>query len=305
MNFLFGPQPEKITKLPSNQLDSLFKNKNILIVGGTAGIGKALAISSLKRGSAVTVVGRRKPDQDLEKAKFIQKDLTLMRDAAKLPSDIDLSKYDIAVFTNGIMPSGKRVETKEGIEIDMAVSCLSRFSILKYFATKKFGASRSDRNAKPRLFLMGYPGKEISLENVDDLNSEKNYNLMNAHMNTVVANDSFVTHFAKSLPNANVYGLNPGLIKTEIRDNALGKGSWLSYFAESIISAFNPTTTSYSENTLVHLLVSPELETKSDIAFGPDLSILKKNSFLEKDNNYERIIKNIEGLLDKALHATF
>ncbi|KAJ3252709.1 hypothetical protein HK103_001322 [Boothiomyces macroporosus] len=305
MNYLFGPPVEKINKLSSDQLEALFKNKNILIVGGTAGIGKALAIASLNRGSNVTVVGRRNPGQDLEKAKFIQKDLTLMRDASKLPNDIDLSKYDIAVFTNGIIASNERVLTKEGVEIDMAVSCLSRFAILKHFVSKKFAANRFDKKVKPRLFLMGFPGKDITVEDVDDMNSEKKYSLMNAHMNTVVANDAFVTYFAKALPNTNVYGLNPGLIKTEIRDNALGKGSWLSFITESVIGAFYPTTTTFAENTLVHLMVSPELENKTDTSFGPDLSILKRNSFLEKDNNYERIIKSIDGLLDKALGATF
>lgn len=75
---------------------------------------------------------------------------------------------------------------------------------------------------------MGFPGTENTCS-VDDFNSEKNYSVVVAHMNTVVGNEALVSWLSGQLgSSANLYGLNPGMIKTEIRDSYLVKGSWLS-----------------------------------------------------------------------------
>jgi NAD(P)-dependent dehydrogenase (short-subunit alcohol dehydrogenase family) len=144
----FSSNPFK--KLSEDSLKDLCKNKNVLIVGGTfyllrghfshyisligtAGIGKALAISLLKHGAQVTIVGRRDPDASLAQAKFVRKDLSLLKNAQSLADDVDASLLDIIVFTNGIICSPERKETSEGIEIDLGVSYLSRyFTLLKY-----------------------------------------------------------------------------------------------------------------------------------------------------------------------------
>lgn len=47
--------------LSEEELKTRLNKKNILVVGGTAGIGQALAVSCSKRGANVTVVGRRTP----------------------------------------------------------------------------------------------------------------------------------------------------------------------------------------------------------------------------------------------------
>ena len=79
-----------LTKLSESSLLSNLQNKNILIIGGTAGIGKALALSLIKRNSNITIVGRRTPSEDiLSKVTFVKKDLTLLKDAVSLYKDID------------------------------------------------------------------------------------------------------------------------------------------------------------------------------------------------------------------------
>ena len=44
-------------------------------------------------------------------------------------------------------------------------------------------------------------------------------------MNTVAGNEAMVLDGASRYPAINFYGLNPGMVKTDIRSHFLGKGS--------------------------------------------------------------------------------
>ena len=57
-----------VPKIAADRVTEAVKGANVLIVGGTAGIGRALAISLLKHEANVTVVGRRQPDAALARA---------------------------------------------------------------------------------------------------------------------------------------------------------------------------------------------------------------------------------------------
>ena len=285
-----------LVKLSQNELSELIKNKQFLIVGGTAGIGRALAISLLQRGAQVTVVGRRQPDQALAQAKFVSKDLSLMKNAQALAKEIPLNKLDVIVFTNGIIPTTDRVETAEKVEIDMAVSYLSRF-VFWNAAAASFSQNRS---TKPRVFVMGYPGQNMKSD-ISDLNSEKEYKAFPAHEKTVIANEALVTYLAEN-KSINAYGLNPGLIFTEIRDRLLGKGSWASFIVESMIKLFCQSAEQYAENTLVHLMVSPQLEDASGRLFYSKGSTIGPNPSLSLEKQ-KQVIEESKKLAERALAA--
>ena len=82
----------------------------VQVIGGTEGIGKAIARAAAARGAQVTVVGRTNRVEGTANVSFVRGDLTLMRDAAALgaspqalPTDLD-----VLVFTNGILAAPKR-----------------------------------------------------------------------------------------------------------------------------------------------------------------------------------------------------
>jgi len=230
--------------LNEQQIAEGLDKKRILVVGGTAGIGKAVAEGAIKRGAQVTIIGRRQPSGLLlqkNSATFIQKDLQLMKNASELASqELDLTCFDIVLFTNGITTTPVRKQTSEGVELDLAVSYLSRLAIAQHFKGV-LGNGRADKTRKPRVFVMGFPGKKNSAD-LDDFNSDRNYSAMAAHLTTVVANEALVTYLNTQYPELNAYGLNPGLIKTEIRNNFLGAGSWLSMIVETLIGFFLPVS---------------------------------------------------------------
>jgi hypothetical protein len=103
--------------------------------------------------------------------------------------------------------------------------------------------------------------------NPADLNAEKSYAPMKVHSSTVAGNELLVLDAATRYPQATFFGLSPGIIKTNIRDNLLGKGSLKSKLAEGLIGLFTPTPEKYASG-IVPLLVSPDLESQSGGLFN-------------------------------------
>lgn len=120
-------------------------------------------------------------------------------------------------------------------------------------------------------------------------------------MNTVIGNEALVFHLADKNPDLNVYGLNPGLIKTEIRDNLLGKGSWLSSIIETLIGLLSQSAQTYSEKIIIQLLINGELEGKNKAMIDSKGNYIEPNPNLIIDNNQEKVIKVSEELIDRAL----
>lgn len=229
---------------------------NITIVGGTGGLGRAIAQKFAGAGANVTVVGQTFRDSGVENIKFIKADLSSIEQSRKVAQELDAANTDILLFTTGIFAARQRQETAEGLERDMAVSFLNRLAIIKEVAPEL--KSKLYFSSSPRVFVMAYPGDD-KLGTIDDLNSENPYGLMKAHMNTVAGNESLVYDSASKYKNVHFYGLNPGLIKTNIRDNLLGQGSWMSSILEGILGWFSQTPEQYADG-IAPLLIAEELE---------------------------------------------
>jgi NAD(P)-dependent dehydrogenase (short-subunit alcohol dehydrogenase family) len=236
----------------------------VAIVGGTGGIGRAVSRFIGSKGAKVLVVGRTFRDGDVPGIEFIEADLGLMREARRVGAALPAESLDIVLLTTGIFAAPKREETAEGIERDMAVSYLSRFAVLREIGPR-LGAQRPANGMKPRVFVMGYPGTG-QLGAPDDLNAEKSYDAFAQHMNTVAGNEALVLDGVKRYANANFFGLNPGLIKTNIRDNFFGQNSLKSRVIESLIGLLTPSADTYAKR-LTALLVSPDLEGHSGAMF--------------------------------------
>lgn len=234
------------------------------IVGGTGGIGRAFSRFMASRGATVVVVGQTFRDSKVPGIEFIKADLSLMREAKRVGEALPAETLDIVIFTTGVFAAPKRQETAEGIEQDMAVSYLSRLVILREIAPR-LGKDRPEAKMKSRVFIMGFPGSGQA-GTLDDLNAEKYYGAMRVHMNTVAGNEMLVLDAAKRYLNATFFGLNPGLIKTDIRNNFLGQDTLKSRLMEWMIGLLTPSAETYAER-LTPLLVSPDLDAHSGAMF--------------------------------------
>jgi len=239
--------------------------QNVAIVGGTGGIGRALSRMLASSGAHVVVVGQTFRDAGVRGINFIQADLSLMSEARRVGKLLPAETLDLVIFTTGIFAAPQREETSEGIERDLAISYLNRRVILQQIA-QRLGTGRTRPELKPRVFLMGYPGSG-QIGSADDLNAEKSYKAMSAHMNTVAGNEMLVIDSAIRYPHATFFGLNPGLIRTGIRDNFFGKDSLKSRVVEALIGLFTPTADAYARR-IAPLLFASNLEDRSGAMFN-------------------------------------
>ena len=239
--------------------------KQVAIVGGTGGIGRALSRQLAALGASVVVVGQTFRDADLGGVAFIKADLSLMSEARRVAALLPVETLDLLIFTTGIIAAPQRQETAEGLERDLAVSFLNRLVMLRAIAPR-LGTQRPAGANTPRVFLMAYPGTG-QIGTLGDLNAERGYKAMAAHMNTVAGNEMLVLEAARRYRQAHFFGLNPGLIKTGIRDNFFGRGSLVSRIVESLIGVFSQSAEAYVRR-IVPLLLTPELERRSGALFN-------------------------------------
>ena len=288
------PDPSLVVRhAPAASLD--LTGKSLAVVGGTDGLGRAIARLAAARGARVLVVGRTFRDEGTPGISFLKADLSSMREAVRVGRELDAS-FDAVVLTTGIIAAKAREVTAEGIERDMAISYLSRLAIVRELAPRL--AARPAGGPAPRVFVMGFPGTG-QLGDASDLNAERSYDMMAVHMNTVVGNEALVLDGARRHPGVSFFGLNPGLIKTNIRSNFLGEGSFKHRAVELLIGLLTPTPERYAER-VVPLLFAPELEGRSGAMFGKKGTAILPTEGMD-EQHVKRFIEASEALLGRAL----
>lgn len=100
-------------------------------------------------------------------------------------------------------------------------------------------------------------------------------------------------------PNATFFGLNPGLIKTNIRNTFLGVDTLKSRFTEWIIGLLNPSAETYAER-LASLLVSPDLELHSGALFDRKGLVILPSPKLTDRSYVKAFIDASEELVSRA-----
>ena len=289
------PDPSlTIQPIPIDRLD--LSSKRLAVVGGTNGLGRAIAQQALARGAEVTVVGRTFRDDPAARLTFVAADLSSMREAIRVGRELPAESFDVVLFTTGIIAAKTREETPEHVERDVAISYLSRLAILQGLSPR-LGSAR-DAAPRPRVFVMGSPGTG-EIGNPDDLNSEKNYRSMVAHGNTLAGNEILVLGAKGWFPGPAFFGLGPYLVKTGIRSNLLGDGSITHKLVETAVGIFMQSPETYAKR-MVPLLFAPELEGRTGLMFGHKAQPIKPTQGL--DSAYiHRYLSASDALLRRAL----
>jgi hypothetical protein len=284
-----------IRPIPIDRLD--LSSKRLAVVGGTNGLGRAIAQQALARGADVTVVGRTFRDDPAARLTFVAADLSSMNQAVRLGRELPAESFDVLLFTTGIIAAKTREETPEHVERDVAISYLSRLAILQGLSLR-LGSARDAGSPRPRVFVMGSPGTG-AIGNPDDLNSEKNYRSMEAHGNTLAGNEILVLGAKDWFPGPAFFGLGPYLVKTGIRSNLLGDGSITHKLVENAIGLFMQSPETYAKR-MVPLLFAQELEGRTELMFGHKAQPIKATQGL--DSAYiHRYLSSSDALLRRAL----
>jgi hypothetical protein len=101
---------------------------------------------------------------------------------------------------------------------------------------------------------------------LEDLNAERSYKAMAQHMNTVAGNEILAPDAVARYPQVDVFGPNPGLVKTDIRSNLLGGNRFFFAVLEGLIGLFTPTPDQYAAR-IFPLMFSPDIEGLSGTMF--------------------------------------
>ncbi len=203
-----------------------------MVIGGSDGIGKAIARTLATNGHEVLLVGRdpdkgRSAAQELRTAAghgrvhFLQADLSLMRDTVRLAEEIRtrVARLDRLVLCAGIV-RGRRVLTKEGIESNFATNYLSRFVLTQELLALL--AQSGAPGATARMLIIG--GAAINGRiHYDDVNLTRNFGIFTMVPQFCQVNDVFVIEQARRLEAAGLAGsltintLKVGVVRTRIR----------------------------------------------------------------------------------------
>ena len=280
---------------PLSSLD--LHRRQLLIVGGTGGIGRAIARAAASRGAQVTVVGQTFRDAAVAGIRFVRADLSSMKEAELLGRTLSVETVDTVLFTTGIMAARRRQVTSEGIERDIAISYLSRLVVLRGIAPR-LGTERPANAAAPRVFVMGFPGAG-QLGDTNNFTGERRYDAMDVHMNTVAGNEALVLDGKQRYPRVHFFGLNPGMIKTNIRTNYMGSG-FAHWLVEFVIGVLRQSPQAYAER-IVPVLFAPELERESGVMFGAKGDPILPTDGLEGLRTQE-LIRKSESLVASVLH---
>jgi len=272
-------------------------SKKLAIIGGTNGLGRAIAHQALARGADVTVVGRTFRDAPAARLTFVAADLSSMSEAVRLGLELPVEPFDVVLFTAGIIAAKTREETHEHVERDVAISYLSRLAVLQGLSSR-LGSAREDGAPRPRVFVMGSPGVG-EIGDPEDLNSEENYKPLVAHANTIAGNEILVLAAKDRFPGPAFFGLGPYLVKTGIRSNLLGDGSITHKLVETAVGIFMQSPETYAKR-MVPPLFAPELEGKTGLMFGHKAQPILPTRGLDKPY-IDRYMSASEALLRRAL----
>ncbi len=280
------------------EADSLdLGSMNVAIVGGTGGIGRALARAMTARGAHVVVIGQTFRDGGSRGIEFIKADLSLLSEARRVATDLPADNLDLVVMTTGVMAGPRREQTAEGLERDLAISYLSRFVIVNEIASR-LGNDRPNAGMKPRIFVTGFPGTGQAGA-VDDLNTEKKYGRWRAHSNTVAGNEALVLDAARRFPEVDFFGLNPGFVKTSIRGNLFGSNRLLLRTIEWMFGFATISAETYAAR-MIPLLVSPDLEGYSGAMFNNKAEAILPSPKLMDASYVRALIDASEALVLRA-----
>ncbi|KAF7554287.1 hypothetical protein G7Z17_g3009 [Cylindrodendrum hubeiense] len=166
-----------------------------LVVGGTSGIGYAMAsrIAAETSSSAVIISGRTEPkNMPHTNIEFRPLDATSMHDIKEYTNTFKSAqqqKLDLLIITQGIMTTAGRTETPEGIDRKMALHYYGRQLLIRELMPVL------TEDAKVILVFDGRFGTPANLK-WDDLDLKKHYGLGTSANHCMVMNDIMIQFYA-------------------------------------------------------------------------------------------------------------
>ena len=252
--------------------------KTIFITGGTGGVGHAAAIALAKQGNDIIIQGRdaakgKAIAEELYKmngstAKFIQADISTVDGIKNLAAEVKklTNKIDILIHSTGTLNSDRK-ESKDGLEEGFTVNYLTKFILDNQLLSEL-------KNGEGRVIIVGAPLMKNAAINFDDMQMKKDYALMKAMGQNMLAVHMHAQELAKKNSNITVNVIHPGLVKSGILRNTTGP---MKFF----FNIFGPLISNSAEKAVVNIMELTKSDSKETGYFFPKVA---KPSVKEKIN---------------------
>ncbi|KAL0954223.1 hypothetical protein HGRIS_005351 [Hohenbuehelia grisea] len=201
-----------------------------VFVGGTAGLGAALAITTARysKNPSIYIVGRSQTSADKVIAEmkavnpdgkygFHQCDVSLLANVRSCADTISttLPKINYLVLSPGILSTAGRTETTEGNDFKMTLHYYSRMLFAERLLPNLEAATASGSKAHVVSILDSLRGDHHKL-NWDDLDLKTHFSLGNAAQHCMAMTDVSIQRFARLHPTIAFTHSYPSLVATEI-----------------------------------------------------------------------------------------
>ena len=278
------------------------KNKTLLIVGGTDGIGKTIGLKAGNE-NKVIIVGRSAEKgealvREFPNWEFYPKDMSEMRNVLSLAENLaqDHNHIDYIIHTADILLD-KRVETKEGLEISVAINIYSRI-LLNHLLVKKYGFTPS---RIMHIALAGAPFGQKSF--MEDFPIKKEVSSTKAHMVGQIANDMYGLFLQRRLQDrVKVNILNPGMVDTDIRRN--GELPVFMKVLSPIFDIMRPFIETAPEQYAefpFSILQGKNSIAETNVLISPKGGIVKESNITSSERNQEKFIERVEYSLKELI----
>jgi len=198
--------------------------KTVIVTGANTGIGKETAWELARRGARVILACRNSHRAEEARREIVEStknenviiqivDLSSLESIKKFAEEFNKNenRLDILINNAGVMTS-ERSETVDGFEMMFGTNHLGHF-YLTYLLLDKLKAS-----APSRVVIVSSSLHKRSRLNFDDLQTTKNFSMLNGYSKSKTADILFGVHLARVLEGTGVtvYSLHPGIIRTDL-----------------------------------------------------------------------------------------
>jgi NAD(P)-dependent dehydrogenase (short-subunit alcohol dehydrogenase family) len=256
------------------------EGRRILITGANSGIGYHAALKLVRKGAEVILAcrDRRKGEIALDRlhseAPNPHMELAIL-DLASLDSVREFAAEEfrknrplhVLVNNAGVMAPPKRLETKDGFEVQFGTN------VLGHFALTGLLLPALERSERPRVVTLASIAHKRGRLNFDDLQSTKNYSPMGSYQQSKLADLMFAFELDRRLRAASSpvvsIAAHPGVAQTNLFER--GDHSAVQKKVRKVVShAIGIILNTDAEGALPTLYAATGVDAKSGGYYGPN-----------------------------------